>query len=208
MPNYKNAAAKFKQYYNNNQPDSLYNLFSPEVKAAMTPEVLKQTFTQMHAQIGNLKQTTFTKYVSSAGLYKADYDKISFMLSLSLNGLNQINGFYFNEYKPESASPAAVAKATAVLTEMKTSAAAAQQTPINDPSLTETAFVVKTLGGTLSGTLTTPKEFSGKIPVVMIIPGSGPTDRDGNSALGVNTNTYKDIAEALGKAGIASLTLW
>jgi pimeloyl-ACP methyl ester carboxylesterase len=59
-------------------------------------------------------------------------------------------------------------------------------------------------GTTIYGTLTMPKDASGKIPVVLIIAGSGPTDRDGNGPL-INTNTYKLLAYALGKAGIASV---
>ncbi|MDB5155707.1 MAG: alpha/beta hydrolase, partial [Mucilaginibacter sp.] len=48
--------------------------------------------------------------------------------------------------------------------------------------------------------------INGKIPVVLIIAGSGPVDRDGNSTkLSLNTNDYKLIAGALGKDGIASL---
>src|ERR1700722_14045862 len=74
-----------------------------------------------------------------------------------------------------------------------------------DPSLVETPITVKTLVGTISGTLTTPKDVSGKIPVVIIIPGTGPIDRDGNSNNGLNTNMYKLLAYALGKSGIASL---
>jgi pimeloyl-ACP methyl ester carboxylesterase len=51
-----------------------------------------------------------------------------------------------------------------------------------------------------------PKNVTGKIPVVIIIAGSGPTDRDGNSPkLGLATNAYKMIANELGKSGIASL---
>lgn len=41
--------------------------------------------------------------------------------------------------------------------------------------------------------------------VVLLLAGSGPTDRDGNSQMGVRTNTYKLIAEALAAEGIATL---
>jgi uncharacterized protein len=40
---------------------------------------------------------------------------------------------------------------------------------------------------------------------VVIIPGSGPTDRNGNSVLGVRTDTYKLLAEALAERGISSV---
>jgi hypothetical protein len=40
---------------------------------------------------------------------------------------------------------------------------------------------------------------------VVIIPGSGPTDRNGNSVLGIRTDTYKLLAEALAERGISSV---
>jgi uncharacterized protein len=59
--------------------------------------------------------------------------------------------------------------------------------------------------GKLHGTLTLP-DAGGPVPAVLIIAGSGPTDRDGNSAVpGVKPATLKLIAEGLAKAGIASL---
>lgn len=60
-------------------------------------------------------------------------------------------------------------------------------------------------GGTLYGTLLLPKG-SAKVPVVLIIAGSGPTDRNGNSALvpGKN-NSFRMLAEGLAANGIASL---
>jgi len=59
--------------------------------------------------------------------------------------------------------------------------------------------------GTLSGTLFTPRGII-KPPVVLIIAGSGPTDRDGNSTMikGKN-NSLLQLADSLTKYGIASL---
>lgn len=198
QPNYKTAISKFKKYYNASQPDSIFGMFSPDVKASLPLEKTRDLVTQMHTQIGELKATTFTGYFSSAGMYKADYEKATLMINLSLNGLNQVDGLYFKEYKNDQAT-------ANKLSDVKTAVAAASQTPINDPSLTESAITLNTLAGTLSGTLTMPKNVSGKIPVVLIIPGSGPIDRDGNSTSGSHPDTYKLIAAALGKAGIASL---
>jgi pimeloyl-ACP methyl ester carboxylesterase len=44
-----------------------------------------------------------------------------------------------------------------------------------------------------------------KAPVVLIIPGSGPTDRDGNNPLGITAATYRLLAEGLAAHGIASV---
>ena len=42
---------------------------------------------------------------------------------------------------------------------------------------------------------------------VLILPGSGPTDRNGNSYLGLKTDAYKLLAEALQENSIASLRI-
>ena len=60
-------------------------------------------------------------------------------------------------------------------------------------------------GGTLKGTLFTPNDVN-RPAVVLIIAGSGPTDRDGNSPLlaGKN-NSLLQLADSLAARGIASL---
>ena len=55
--------------------------------------------------------------------------------------------------------------------------------------------------GDLKGSLTSTKDRGA--PVVLIIPGSGPTDRDGNSPLGITAGTYRLLAEGLGANGIS-----
>lgn len=57
----------------------------------------------------------------------------------------------------------------------------------------------------LNGTLTLPAG-SGKFPAMLLLPGSGPTDRDGNSPLlpTLKMDVLKEIAERLAKVGIAS----
>ena len=42
-------------------------------------------------------------------------------------------------------------------------------------------------------------------PVVLMIAGSGPTDRDGNSVAGLRTDSYKLLAQGLAAKGITSL---
>ena len=65
--------------------------------------------------------------------------------------------------------------------------------------------------GTLSlpGTLTLPRDASGKIPVALIVAGSGPVDRNGNSG-GImraqnNSNLYAILAWELAELGIATV---
>jgi len=59
--------------------------------------------------------------------------------------------------------------------------------------------------GPLKGTMLSPGSHNA--PVVLIIPGSGPTDRDGNSPLGVKAAPYRLLAENLVQRGIATVRI-
>jgi len=56
---------------------------------------------------------------------------------------------------------------------------------------------------TLDGTLTLPANLTKPVPVVLLIAGSGPTDRDCNSTLGLKSNAFKMLADSLNRMGIA-----
>lgn len=58
--------------------------------------------------------------------------------------------------------------------------------------------------GPLAGTLL---DAGSGAPLVLIIPGSGPTDRDGNNAMGVTAAPYRLLAEGLAGKGISSVRI-
>lgn len=78
--------------------------------------------------------------------------------------------------------------------EMILAAAAAAATPMTIPGPQ----------GDLAGTFVAGGK---KAPVVVIIPGSGPTDRDGNNPLGVSASPYRMLAEALAVKGVSTLRI-
>lgn len=64
--------------------------------------------------------------------------------------------------------------------------------------------------GPLAGTLTLPTAVAPlppELPVFLIVPGSGPTDRDGNSPLGITAAPYRLLAEALAERGYPSVRM-
>ncbi len=70
----------------------------------------------------------------------------------------------------------------------------------------ETPITFAGAGGVmLAGTLTLPSASGAPVPGLVLIAGSGPTDRDGNSGLGLQTDLLKQIARRLAQEGIASL---
>ena len=73
------------------------------------------------------------------------------------------------------------------------------QNPVSEPIRLATSDL------TLDGTLSMPSATSKKVPVVLLIAGSGPTDRDGNSKAGggVSASSYRLLADSLNAFDIA-----
>ena len=183
--NYNFALTKFTQFYNADEPDSLYVMFAPEMKSALSAEQWAATTKQIKTQLGTLVKAEFYNFTTPIAQYQATFKNGVFTLNIGLNDKNQFIGIR--------------------LTPPQAATAAAASTLTLDPSLTESAITLKSLSGNIYGTLTMPKDAPGKVPVVLIIAGSGPTDRDGNNPLIGSSNVYKLLAYDLGKAGIASV---
>ncbi len=67
----------------------------------------------------------------------------------------------------------------------------------------EMAIEAPSPAGALKGTLLEPVNRRG--PVVLIIPGSGQVDRNGNGAQGLNASTYRLIAEGLASESVTTV---
>ena len=74
---------------------------------------------------------------------------------------------------------------------------------IATPQEVSHAIVLETQTGNIHGTLLTPK-IQGKVPLVIIIAGSGATDRNGNNPM-MKNNSLRMLAEGLHQNNIASL---
>lgn len=191
--NYKAAVVKFKRYYNAKQADSIFGMFSAEVRTALPADKNRQMLGQLQAQLGSMLKTSFISMDKNVATYKVGFSTSDLAMKLSLDDKDQLAGLVFDNYASTGQKPAVA------------------ETMIAEPSRLsvadgETAYTYKGLTGTIHGTLTMPEGASGKVPVVLIIPGSGSIDRNGNSEkMGINSNMYMMLAAALRKNGIASL---
>jgi pimeloyl-ACP methyl ester carboxylesterase len=90
---------------------------------------------------------------------------------------------------------------TAIVIALLASSALAQQ-----PSAPPPAISAAPVDTSIHSTLLLPSDTTRVMPVVLLIAGSGPTDRDGNSSMlpGKN-NSLRMLAEGLAMNGIASL---
>lgn len=76
------------------------------------------------------------------------------------------------------------------------------------PAIAATDVEVSINGGAapLKGSMTWPAGSS-PVPAVLILPGSGPTDRNGNGPGGLNTDSYRLMASAFADQGVATLRI-
>lgn len=88
-----------------------------------------------------------------------------------------------------------------MVTELIAMALAAATTP----DATTRDLAIGPEGRQLHGTLVVPAEAAEDAEPVLILAGSGPTDRDGNNPMGVAAAPYRMLADALAIRGIASL---
>src|SRR5450755_1013985 len=168
--NYQVIADRFQRFYNNEQGDSIFNLYAPVLKEQLPIEKNQVVVTGLHIQFGELKSLDVLKQDTGYTRYKARFKDQTLTLVLALNKDDLIEGLRFIPYIPEP--------------------------PVSETKKDSSNIFLKTGKGNIYGSLIIP-EGKQKFPVVLIIAGSGPTDRNGNQAPLINTNTYKLMADSL-----------
>lgn len=68
-----------------------------------------------------------------------------------------------------------------------------------------TPIQLETPSGMLYGTLLQPEQTDKPVPIVLVLAGSGPTDRNCNQLPTLHTDAFRLLAEALQQNGIASV---
>ena len=176
--NYQAVADKFQQFYNQELADSIFNMYAPIMKEHLPQEKNRTVMSGLHIQFGELRSLGLLKQDTGYARYKASFKDQTLTLVLALNKENLIEGLRFIPYTPEQA--------------------------VDEKAKAVSNIFLKTPKGNISGTLLVP-ERKQKLPVVLIIAGSGPVDRNGNLGDLVHTNAYQMIADSLSKKGIATL---
>jgi uncharacterized protein len=166
---------QFIGYFNRGSNDSLYTLFSPELKSKLPPATLTAAEEQLKHSLGNLVSGEYFNSQSATTTYLATFEKSGPVLYIHFDVNNDIVGFFVNADQRTSAAPDA------------------------------DGVTINTDSAVIKGTLLVPA-VSTPVPVVLLIAGSGPTDRNGNSALlGGKPNYFLQIADSLKGKEIATL---
>ena len=82
---YEEVANKFIIFYNEQTPDSLFNLYSPALKEKLTLEKTRTVWEGLHVQYGDLKSLELLKQDTGFNRYKAGFAHQTLTLLLALS---------------------------------------------------------------------------------------------------------------------------
>jgi alpha-beta hydrolase superfamily lysophospholipase len=173
-----NTVVKFVDFFKTDQPDSIYNLFAGKIKSALKVEGTRQFVTTIKSQLGEIVgfRESDTK-VEGATVFILSFERPVVEMALTIKK-DSIAGIFQKAVPPKALDSAEV----------------------NSPD----NFSVDNEIGKLYGTLTLPTDKK-RVPVVLLIGGSGPTDRNMNQGQALRTNSFLLLAKGLAENGIASL---
>jgi hypothetical protein len=101
QPHYEGIVNKFIVFYNKQTPDSLFNLYTPELKEKLTPERTKTILEGLHVQYGDLRSLDLIKQDSGFNSYKAGFAHQNLTLLLALSDENLIEGYRLVPLNPD-----------------------------------------------------------------------------------------------------------
>jgi len=158
--------------------------FDETVKKELPPEKFKEVWKALLTQAGPFKQKISERTEKKAGYdivyLTCEFEKNTFDIQLTFNDKKEIAGIFFLPAQTSLYEPPSYA----------------------DPEkFTEEEITVGSKDWPLPGTLTLPAG-DGPFPVVVLVHGSGPNDRD--ETIGPN-KPFKDLAWGLASRGIAIL---
>jgi hypothetical protein len=98
--NYEDVSGRFLVYYNAEIPDSVFAIYSTELKEKLPIEKTRAVLSGLHIQFGELRSLDLLKQDSGFNMYKATFSHQTLCLLLSLTDDNLIDGFRLVPYDP------------------------------------------------------------------------------------------------------------
>lgn len=96
---YPAAVSKFRRYYTAKQTDSLFSMFSPNMKVALPLDKTTAIMDELHAQLGEINSITVLTTEATHIIYKATFTNTVCKLILSLNNDNLLEGLRLVPYE-------------------------------------------------------------------------------------------------------------
>jgi murein DD-endopeptidase MepM/ murein hydrolase activator NlpD len=99
--NYKTIADKFELLYNSANYDSIFSMFSGEMKNALPLDKTTQFFAGLNSQAGKITKRQFVKYQASYASYKTNFERALFAVNISIDDNSKINGLFVKPFTDE-----------------------------------------------------------------------------------------------------------
>ena len=175
-------ARRLVTLFNQGDFNGAYALFNEDMTKAITVSQLEGLWKPFVQSKGGYQGETAHAVVSVQGfksvVLTTQFKNDSQNIIITVNDKGQIAGLFFRPVEPAKI----------------------------ELSTDEQEITFKSGVDTFYGTLVIPKNTKGKVPAVLLLSGSGPTDRDGNSALlSGKIDSMKNFARILADSGVASL---
>lgn len=92
-------SVSFRQHYNHENYDSIFSLFSPDMRAALPIDKTKQFFTGLREQAGSILSMEFSRYENGTyASYKTQFERALLSVNISLDNQSEINGLFVKAY--------------------------------------------------------------------------------------------------------------
>ena len=98
----KKISAEFEEYYNSNEYQKIFDLFSPEMKSALPIEQTTDFLKGLKSQAGKIQKKEFVKYEQTYASYKTTFERAVFAVNISLDNNAKINGLFVKPFKEDN----------------------------------------------------------------------------------------------------------
>jgi len=99
----KMVAEEFEKNYNANNFETIFSMFSSDMKIAVPLNKITDFLTNLKSQAGNITKREFVRYQNgSVALYKTNFERTLFALNISVDNNSKINGFSVTLFKDSS----------------------------------------------------------------------------------------------------------
>ncbi len=100
---YKSVADKLEYFYNNDKPDSVFALFSGEMKEFLPLNKTTDFLKGLKTQMGKITKRQFVKYENGAyASYKTNFERAVLALNISVDNDSKINGLFVKLFTEDS----------------------------------------------------------------------------------------------------------
>lgn len=97
---YKRISTEFEEYYNSNEYQKVFDLFSTEMKSFLPIEKTTDFVNGLKTQAGKIEKREFIKYENGTyASYKTNFERALFSINISLDKNEKINGLFVKPFK-------------------------------------------------------------------------------------------------------------